>query len=293
MKLLLTFFFIFTAFPSWALTCRNDYAGSAGCAGNSSAAGNCETLGFSTADEPNCKHYLYCPFDLSYKRCVAIGIDCSDYPLTSCPAAASKCEECGDSGEIKYKVITCKTGYTLANDTCEAADCPLGYSTSYQSISDCGSSGSQGWTYSSNGYSASKRCGKCTAKACLSGTSLNYTNINNCPNGSEGWDSVSITAYSADRPCYQCKAKACDGYSATVNCDTSDNRCLICYSGTELRKKKVTCSELNAMAGTCVYTASCPDRCYRKGETQSNVLTCQAVDALGICAEPGSGGMAN
>ena len=38
--------------------------------------------------------------------------------------------------------------------TCKAATCPTGYSTSYQSVANCGSTGSSGWTFSSKGKSA-------------------------------------------------------------------------------------------------------------------------------------------
>ena len=65
---------LLTIDPIYALTCRNDYSGSAGCAGNKTPAGDCETLGYSTSEVENCIHYIYCPFDTSYKRCTNINV---------------------------------------------------------------------------------------------------------------------------------------------------------------------------------------------------------------------------
>ena len=76
---------LLSASSALALTCANDYGSSAGCASNTTAAGDCATLGFSQDNVDGCEHYLYCPFDTSYKRCVASEkIDCSDYPFEEC-----------------------------------------------------------------------------------------------------------------------------------------------------------------------------------------------------------------
>lgn len=56
----------------FALTCKNDYSTASGCASNANAAGDCTTLGYETADVSGCSHYIYCPFDTSYKRCTSI-----------------------------------------------------------------------------------------------------------------------------------------------------------------------------------------------------------------------------
>ena len=55
-----------------ALTCINDYGGTSSCT-NTNPAGDCETLGYSKDNVSGCEHYLYCPFDTSYKRCVTEG----------------------------------------------------------------------------------------------------------------------------------------------------------------------------------------------------------------------------
>lgn len=101
MRILLVFFLIFAAAPSWALTCKNDYAGSAGCAGNSSAAGDCETLGFSKTDQSGCEHYLYCPFDRSYKRCVTVSAAAEGCP-SGFSASRPNVESCGSGGATNY-----------------------------------------------------------------------------------------------------------------------------------------------------------------------------------------------
>ncbi len=71
--------FLFSANFAFALTCRNDYSGTSGCADNKTPAGNCETLGYSTANVANCRHYIYCPFDTSYKRCTAISNNSAEF----------------------------------------------------------------------------------------------------------------------------------------------------------------------------------------------------------------------
>ena len=60
---------LLSASSALALTCANDYGSSAGCASNTTAAGDCTTLGYSKDNVDGCEHYLYCPFDTSYKRC--------------------------------------------------------------------------------------------------------------------------------------------------------------------------------------------------------------------------------
>ncbi len=120
-----------------ALTCVNDYGGTSSCASNTTAAGDCETLGYSTSDVDNCEHYLYCPFDTSYKRCVTQSEtsetveDCSDYTLESCPTGAicDICYQTSESGGIAYfkryyKITSCEEGYTeTTNLTTGAITC--------------------------------------------------------------------------------------------------------------------------------------------------------------------------
>ena len=74
---------LLSASSALALTCANDYGSSAGCASNTTAAGDCATLGYSKDNVDGCEHYLYCPFDTSYKRCVSSEeIDCATLGFT-------------------------------------------------------------------------------------------------------------------------------------------------------------------------------------------------------------------
>ena len=74
---------LFASANVFALTCKNDYSSASGCAENTNAAGDCSTLGYTKNNTANCSHYIYCPFDSSYKRCT-----------------------------------DCNAGYVLQNDTC-------------------------------------------------------------------------------------------------------------------------------------------------------------------------------
>ncbi len=134
--------------PVWALICKTD--GSGGCVGSSATANDCTSLGFKKDDVAGCKHYLYCPFDQNYKACVAKEDtpstdpvdECADYPLTSCPANAN-CSECQSGDTTKYKVNSCKNGYTLHDGKCyETKTCEdYGYVTEDPTSStDCISS---------------------------------------------------------------------------------------------------------------------------------------------------------
>ena len=111
---------LLSASSALALTCANDYGSSAGCASNTTAAGDCATLGYSKDNVDGCEHYLYCPFDTSYKRCVASEkIDCSDYPFEECPEGA-KCSSCNNGTSLMYKVDSCdaSNGYVFDGKTC-------------------------------------------------------------------------------------------------------------------------------------------------------------------------------
>ena len=208
--------FLFSANFAFALTCRNDYSGSSGCAGNNTPAGNCETLGYSTANVANCDHYIYCPFDTSYKRCTTLknSSDCSDYPLTECPDNGI-CEDCPDDSSYK-KLTDCESGYTLnSSDTeCEEEQyifrCPDGYSDNIKSIADCGdgSAGHEGWVFSPN-----KGCGKCIAKTCRDYGHYQYPYAQICKTEKE---------YLGDTysECEDCESCGTYGYNtAPVTCD--------------------------------------------------------------------------
>ncbi len=207
--------FLFSANLAFALTCRNDYSGTSGCADNKTPAGNCETLGYSTANTDNCGHYIYCPFDTNYKRCTTIknGSDCSDYPLTECPENGI-CEDCPNDSSYK-KLTGCETGYTLnsSGTGCYlySFKCPDGYSEDIKSVADCGDGTAEhkGWIFSSN----MGICGKCIAKTCHAYGHYQYPYAQICKIEKE---------YLGDTysECQDCESCGTYGYgTAPVSCD--------------------------------------------------------------------------
>ena len=234
---------LLSASSALALTCANDYGSSAGCASNTTAAGDCATLGYSQDNVDGCEHYLYCPFDTSYKRCVSADY-CYGYPLSSCPEEGANCSSCGKDDDLKFKIDSCENGYTYANDTCVAQSCPSGYSTS---ITSCGS----GYTLTTNGYSGSSACGKCVAKSCPSGYS---TSITSCSSGY----TLTTNGYSGSSACRKCVAKSCSGY--TLSKCPANGYCTDCLSGSTKKYKLNSCkSGYEKNGNTCVKSKpSCP-----------------------------------
>lgn len=116
MRILLALMFVFAASPSWALSCKNDYAGVTGCAANASSAGDCETLGYSTAAVINCEHYIYCPFNTAYKRCVS---ETTEPPAATCTTGSLNptCE----TGYAPYKIGETTDGQMCLE--CQATTC--------------------------------------------------------------------------------------------------------------------------------------------------------------------------
>ena len=180
-----------------ALSCQN---GDSSCSTQSAA--DCSKLGYSTADVDNCKHYLYCPFNLSYKTCVAFNNskpepDCSDYPLTSCPANGVS-DKCPDDENYK-KLTGCKLGYTLntAKTACIATPCPTVEfevdtssstsvtvkvkSTTSNDINKCGSKAEKGWEiYNTNTYSGNSLCYACKPRSCPDDYTTEITSQDDC-----------------------------------------------------------------------------------------------------------------
>ena len=206
---------LLSASSALALTCANDYGSSAGCASNTTAAGDCATLGYSKDNVDGCEHYLYCPFDTSYKRCVSSEeIDCAElgftqedksewcnsivtcqtdasytlcaatencdgFPLSGCPEGAISCSSCGIGTNVSYKVDSCKEGYELSGNTCVEAYCnPSDYPlSSCEWPMSCGSckTGDK-WVYYFDGcYSGVPNADK-TACICDDGY-----NLTDCP----------------------------------------------------------------------------------------------------------------
>lgn len=181
----------------YALSCKN---GDSSCSTQSTA--DCASLGYSADNVKNCKHYLYCPFNTSYKTCVAFDNsepepDCSDYPLTECPEHGD-CDECPDDNSYK-KLTGCKTGYELntAGDACIATPCPTVEfeidtssstsvtikvkSTTSNDVNKCGSKAEKGWEmYNTNTYSGNSLCYACKPRSCPDGYTTEMTSYTDC-----------------------------------------------------------------------------------------------------------------
>ncbi len=87
-------------------------------------------------------------------------------------------------------------------------DCPEGYSTAYQSQSNCAVLGGipEGWTWSQSGWSGELKCGKCEAKTCSVGSTA-YKTIADCP-AVTNKIAVAVQAvennYAGAEPCNEC-----------------------------------------------------------------------------------------
>lgn len=85
---LFLFFSLLTSTSAFALSCSD---GSTGCAGSDTAK-DCQELGYSL-NEPECDHYLLCPFNTAYKICTneKAGAD-------NCPSGTMTKAECDSKG---------------------------------------------------------------------------------------------------------------------------------------------------------------------------------------------------
>ncbi len=72
--------------------------------------GDCASLGYSTADVPDCENYIYCPFDINYKICAHV----APKLLDSCPAGKTCVEKYRVSGDE----AACSTGYKKTVTEC-------------------------------------------------------------------------------------------------------------------------------------------------------------------------------
>ena len=176
-----------------ALQCKS---GSSSC--SSSSASDCTNLGYSSSAESNCKHYLLCPFNTSYKTCVAFDNsepepDCSDYPLTECPDNGI-CDECPDD-KTYLKFTGCESGYVLNADKtgCEETACDDGYA---KSVDGCGMQGKDGW-HLGNLIDTTTGCYRCMPNDCKEGYSTDTTD---CGNGY----TLDNDGYSGENECGMC-----------------------------------------------------------------------------------------
>ena len=142
---------------------------------------DCAAMGYSKETAENCKTYLTCPFDSSYKACIAYNETdtCGDkfYGVDTCPQNAV-CEKCQIGNRTFIKTITCQNSVFIPESwNCVKDTCPEGYAFK---VADCGKTGNQGWTLgtSTTPSTAGNTCSRCVAKTC-STTEYPYTQCTN------------------------------------------------------------------------------------------------------------------
>ncbi len=169
-----------------------------------------------------------------------------------------------------YSDFTCNTGYVKSGNSCVEATCSTGYSAAYQSVTDCGTSGSNGWTYSSSGYSGTKKCGKCEKKVCRSPY---VTGVASCgTTGSSGWTVGSATCWNGDTPYYTCTAKTCDAtyQTSAASCGSAGTK------GWTLGSP--TCTAGDTVKYKCT-PKSCPSGCYTSAPAASTCKTAMSYSS--------------
>ena len=169
---ILTFLSTTSAF---ALTCANNYGGTTSCVNNTQTAGDCTSLGYS---KDGCDHFLYCPFDKAYKKCVS-GSSLSAYDIP--------CSQLGFTQENKTdwcsQIISCPqdSSYTLCAQTKYAKDC------SDYPLDKC-PEGATGCSSCSDGVKISYRINGCKEGYSPNGISCSINNctdytLKKCPTG--------------------------------------------------------------------------------------------------------------
>ena len=211
---------------AFALSCLNDYGGTSSCT-NANPAGDCETLGYSKDDVSGCEHYLYCPFDTAYKRCVKYGEgQCSNgYAriLSDCNPFKTSIVQPGTGGSIVVQPggnlgtvtgttnraslaasATAGTAGTISGGNLGSVDLPS-MSTIFHE---------EGWYLNENDKD-SAGCYKCEQKTCPSGTSTSKT----CSGGKIAQASGD---YAGNNACYKC-VSCPSGYATSVSYCGSGN----------------------------------------------------------------------
>jgi len=234
--------------PVWALTCKTDSAGGS-CAEATAVAADCTSLGFKKEDVSGCKHYLYCPFDQSYKACVAKGNtetpdECAAYTLNSCPTGA-ECSSC----DGKYKIDSCKDGYAIIlGTTCVPKTC-------------------DGYTLNSCPANAAN------CSECKSGTTIKYK-VDSCEDGYHLSENT-------------CVVNSCIGYTLT-SCPTGAT-CDQCVSGTTTKYRKTGCENGYVVDGnTCYNCTEMNTKLSNVTKSRDYYLYCN-VQTGGLCKETTAG----
>ena len=217
----------------------------------------------------------------SYKTSCAAGenatqipVSASDGPCYTCSKIEGWCasdSDCNDStkkcvsngcvkkscGEMGY-LTSCDAGYT-ANDagvsgsdgkcyTCSVTACPSGYQTSVKP-SYCGN----GWTYSTNGYSAGEACGTCVEAACPSGYSTDTTTCKTA----QGYK-LETNGYSGDKACGKCVVAACpSGYYTSARPTDCGNGWIYTQNGASGGNMCGACVEADCPSGYSTSVTSC------------------------------------
>ena len=133
MKKILILFLMFVATPAIANTANIACGDSKDCNDKSTAAQKCTELGYSLNKVENCEHYLKCPFDTQYQKCVKYPkVSCQSLGFTQTTPCGSNQKQliCTDSdGSVKYQcldersTLSCKEkGFTLNSDVQAGCD---------------------------------------------------------------------------------------------------------------------------------------------------------------------------
>lgn len=238
---------------------------------NCSQQPSCTELGYSTSIDSDCleENILYCPFDTSYKKCVRQS--CAKLGFTD----NDKSSWCG-------KIIPCpeNSGLTLCAES-SGAICPTGYSSELKSVSNCGTSGSSGWTYESvnitSGDGSVLTCGKCAKKSCSG--SLAYTSVSDCGStGSNGW--TFSTCYYGDEKLGTCTKRTCESHGYKTNSSS-------CTSGV-YKYATATIGDLNSncyVCGTCQSTSIAVACKLCASERVKSVIPATPTGYFGTCAK--------
>ena len=254
-RLFLLFCLIFPSI-SEATTCRKDYGGTNSCVANDAPAGDCTTLGYSNKDVDGCTNYLYCPFDTSYKKCVAGGkeLDCADLGYTK----SDKSEWCGKIVQCPNdNTLTACVEYCVYNDICvdktgeATASMPSANARMiYSNCSACGKSEqivtgwecNNGYKYVTNevnsrGTIQEPSCKKCGTKYLMKEWLYDYQHC-------ETQRDISCLT------CGYCEGGMESGPACATACDDCDY-----VDCVEDHYSEVTCS-----GGSCVYSDTCVDK---------------------------------
>lgn len=82
---------------------------------------SCEELGYTLSIPSDCTddYVLFCPFDMSYKKCITLQNSCPSetYPLSRCPENGV-CSICGNGTDLSYRLDSCTGGFEKNGNAC-------------------------------------------------------------------------------------------------------------------------------------------------------------------------------